>query len=284
MQTTRTRTLSALVPLMALFATIAIASMAFAPAAHADTLVAAQDAVAGASADASASNADASAASQNVKIYVLKSIGPMKYGYNKKGQLISEKGTDSGTKSTVAFKYKKNRIASFESTSQSRYASSASSGTVTYNAKGQLKKISCKGSSPYNLKYAYNDAGQVTKESGKRSGSKVLQTFTYNSKGRMLTAASANRTDTMKYDSKGNIKSVTTKFGRFDLFQGYQYTYKDGRATTRGIKYTKEGNTYYSVNIKYKQITVPQKFAAQVKAQQYALMNPSVSFSIPRYF
>ena len=173
----------------------------------------------------------------------------------------------------------------------------------TYNKKGQIIKIKNYYTNKNNNKFAYDgyvskltydkkgrmikqvDTGKtaVYSEEGEPQGEKkgsYTTTYSYNKKGQMIRSLFTSTFDkklkstaNYKYDSKGNLKSIS---------------YSDGYKQVRTITYDKAGNITSisggdSVTVFYtwKKMSVNKKLAAQIKAQQWSLTNQNLNFAIP---
>ncbi|HAM16731.1 MAG TPA: hypothetical protein DCP91_12920 [Eggerthellaceae bacterium] len=92
------------------------------------------------------------------------------------------------------------------------------------------------------------------------------------------------------YDSRGNLAIIVSAYARenttYKTF--YKNTYKYGRLVQQRIRDGSSGASssirQYQYKYKYKKVSVPKKYVAQVKRQQWALLNPNASFVFPPFF
>lgn len=169
----------------------------------------------------------------------------------------------------------------------------------TYNKKGQLTKIKSYYTDMKTNKYAYdgfvskltyNKKGQVIKktdtgkvalgEDGQLQKVTFTKTYKYNKKGQVKQTVftnSANKaqkqTANYKYDKKGNLKSVSYSDG---YKQEMNLSYNKNK-TLKSISGGESVTSYYS----WKKMKVSKKLAAQVKAQQWSLINQDLNLVIP---
>lgn len=227
-------------------------------------------------------------ASSMAKVWVITGFGDSRFSdykltYNKKGQLTRMASDDFRR----TFKYRNGRLASFKSEDiGGKNTPRSSSGTLMYDKKGRLKKIDSSGtfySCSYVVTYAYDKKGRVVKAHRQEMPSPSTVKYTYDKKGRVAKATSSSG-DSYKYayDAKGNLKASTYRSSSgYESVYRYKNSYSGGRVARQVAGYgSYMPNTH---TFKYKQVSVPRKYASQVKKQQWALVNPDVSFVFPTY-
>ena len=206
------------------------------------------------------------------------------YRYNK-NKLISECSSSShyggaAGISVRGFKYSKGKLSKVLDMAGPKdwFGSSV----FTRDKKGRITKSVSEITYKTTNKYKYDKKNRISKVS-----------FTYKfSTGKVIKGSSA-----AKYNKKGLISQIVTKGGYDDIRGTVNYTY-DSRGmiksvVKKGVSKTTYKNTYKSGKLvksvattkynsgeesvvetttyKYKTVKVPQKYAAQVKAQQKAL-------------
>ena len=221
-------------------------------------------------------------APENAKVYVLSKIGDMECTYNSKGLLAQRKNAST----TITFKYSGSNIKSYTSKFEHGRSKSTTTGKLTYDKKGRPAKLvekNANGSATDT--YTYNKAGNVKKYTHQASGQGMITyKCAYDADGRMIkrNASGGDKTKTSyEYDENGNMKSATFQYGSRGYTFEYANTYKKGRMTKKTTKITSLGSYSTTASYSYKKITVPAKYAQAVADQQWALLNPQVSFSYP---
>ena len=198
------------------------------------------------------------------------------YSYNKNGLLIKEKQDGH----TLTIKYDaKNRIKSCKSDTTGTLRHSTI--TYSYDKKGRLSKIDSQGShgsNTYSYTYYYNKNDLVTKETADYGGAPTYGTFKYNKKKQMTNNTIGGSSSDFTYDKNGNLKSVKTSYNLLKYDNKYDKQ-KNLIKRVTGISGNKQTCTF-----KYKKIKVDEKYAKQIKEQQYALLNSDAQLVFPVYF
>lgn len=203
------------------------------------------------------------------KVTVIDTYGGVKYSYNSNGFLSKKTGTsyDMST-TTTTYKY-----------SGAKILSSKSNGAYNPNIKatyknGRIAKVAYKwkGIPLITDTYKYKK-GRVSQATRKNAGNSLVK-YAYNSKGRISKVTEyfkISKTKTSKYvesytyDSKGHVTKVKqTESGKTTTLK-YKNTYKNGLLVQQQL--VSWGGSE-PVDITYKTISVPKKYAAKVKAQQ----------------
>ena len=156
----------------------------------------------------------------------------------------------SGTDNKTTYKYgrdKKGNLTSLKSVYYNKY----------YGGK-TFKKL--KKTSTTTTAYKLNKKGRITK---------ATSTTVYIDKSKNISSPL-----TYKYDGKGNLKSISHPYPYYTCTYSYKYSGKHAKTRTYKQKYS-GGSTYgpYSTSLTYETRKVPKKYAAVVKAQQWALLN-----------
>lgn len=173
----------------------------------------------------------------------------------------------------------------------------------TYNSKGQISKIKNYYTLTSNNKYAYDglnsklsysNKGKVYKEVVKEGKKTYTNKYKYNSKGLLTKAVIKHpqRKGTYKYtyDKKKNVQKVALTGTDWDETRIYTNKYNSSGRLTKQIitSVSGEDENKITYTYTYKKIKVSSKYAAMVKAQQWALINEglnsplNLNFSIPR--
>lgn len=217
---------------------------------------------------ANSASATELAAAQS-EVQVVEKYGDASYTYNKNGFISKVKGSVADPSYAVTYKYSGAKILSAKS------KSSFDKGNVKAKYKnGRIYKVTYKwtGLPPITDTYTYKK-GRVVKVTRKNAGNYLIK-YSYDKKGRLSKVIqhfqitkykSEVYSDTFVYDSKGYIVKDKQKYGRTATTVKYKNTYKNGILVKTQM--TSFGGME-PLDITYKTISVPKKYAAKVKAQQ----------------
>ena len=222
-----------------------------------------------------ASDAQLSTQAAKKSVYVRKSTSARKYAYNKYGLITRVTNVDPGQIDVnYKFKYKGTKLVKMW---QLNGTSVDAVYTIKYDSKNRVKSITVKsdgmGADYYNNTqvFTYNKKGLATKKvtHNATSGTKYTTKYAYNAKGQLTKITQPGSTETMAYDANGSNTKWTRKLSTGKSIEKYKNTYKNG--LLRGVTRTNDDGYTYSNAIKYKQISIPKKYAAAVAKQQLAL-------------
>lgn len=218
-----------------------------------------------------------SKASKKVKIKVVTRIGNNKLSYTSNG-LIKRYVTDSEISS---YKYEGKKAKSFSK--KSKYFSTTTTGTVSYEKAGRISEISYKEQNTnktYHAHYYYNGKGRISKIVCTGDSSQAdTRLYYYDKKKRVSKIVSGDLTSKFTYDKRGYCNSSsfgpTSGYG-FSRYFEMKNVYKNGRIVKVGSRTSGTGSSAYFWNkVKYKTIKVPKSYVSKIKQQQKALFNPN---------
>ena len=219
--------------------------------------------------------------SSSTFVYVIAEANDSKYSYNKYGLLTKiESPYDKTTYSYNA----KMRLSKFRYVPKSQNMIRNSGGTFSYDAKGRRVKVvsnGSHGSNTYTITYAYDKNGNPATEKQRfTTYNPETAKNTFDAKGRLTKKQYSGSGSSYRYsyDSEGNLASETSSYGNT---MRWTNAYENGRLIRRTMT---SSSTSHSTAYEYKKISVPKGYVAQVKKQQWALLNPEVSFVFPPYF
>ncbi len=152
---------------------------------------------------------------------------------------------------SIKYTYKKGRI--------KKITIGKTTMTLTYNAKGLVKKAKVSGT-------FYNPFKE------KKVKGSFTNKYTYNKKGLLTKANTYNHVYTYKYDKKKNITRITDKdkVEKSTVVWKYKNVYKKGLLVKRNVT-SDEGED--TITYKYKSIKVSKATAKTIKKQQHFLLN-----------
>ena len=215
-------------------------------------------------------------------VWVISKQNDTTFSYNANGFVSKTNGGALGF--TNKYQYKGSRIVKFSSRPNSTIAlRDTVDGTMAYKS-GRLVKMATKSNKNYNrisYTYRYDGKGRISGVSGKYMDEPIKYRFSYDSKGRLTkrvqklrssTGAWSTSTWKFAYNSKGNL--VKTVYS--GSATTYRYAY-DKRGLVKKVTPSGGSTTTYS----YKKISVPTKYAKQVRKQQTAFQGRNLDFSLP---
>ena len=215
-------------------------------------------------------------------VWVISKQNDTTFSYNANGFVSKTNGGMLGF--TNKYQYKGPRIVKFSSRPNSTIVLlDTVDGTMAYKS-GRLVKMATKSNKNYNrisYKYQYDDKGRISGVSGTYMDEPVKYRFSYDNKGRMTkrvqklrssTGAWSTSTDKFAYNSKGNLAKMIFS----DSTVTYRYTY-DKRGLVKKVTSSSGSTITYS----YKKISVPTKYAKQVRKQQTGFQSRNLDYSLP---
>lgn len=222
-----------------------------------------------------------------------------KYSYNKKGML------KSGVRGhgTVKMKYtydKKGRLKTYQTKLNEWQVRK-----YTYNKKGKISKVDTTYLDASTNKFAYDGfhsvykfnskkqvvqetaAGSVWDEEQEKSVKVTYDIrYSYDKKGRLAGKINKTTGDSLKitYDKKGSVGTTIYKSGDYSETNISKNTYNKKGLLTRMEENVEDSNGDKLVNIytyEYKKMKVKKSMVKKIKAQQNALFNHGLNFTIP---
>ncbi len=228
-----------------------------------------------------------------------KTIPVHKYSYNKKGMLKS--GTRGNGTVKMKFTYdKKGRLKTYETKLNEWQVRK-----YTYNKKGKICKVDTTYLDGSTRKFAYdgfhsvykfNSKKQVVKETAAGSvwddkqekSVKVTYDirYSYDKKGRIVEKVNKTTGDSVKitYDKKGSSGTMVYKSEDYTSTSKSKNTYNKKGLLTKMEENEEDSNGDKIVSVytyEYKKMKVKKSMVKKIKAQQEALMNQGLNFTIP---